>query len=360
MTIRHSLARAQRADPPAAAFAQWNGSGRAPGRAPPLRRVPRSRALDGAARARAGTQPWRTPSRQVEHVARRSSCIDLPPAIEQGVDMIYIDQELVRAPSRIAAQMHDISFDAWSGAPVDLFVSVNPIYTDLRRGLVKYRQQWGDLPGPDSRRPGAQAGSTGERVSLLRQRLGLGAGRKLRCCSRRKREGIPGRPRDQGRRYCRCRDNRGAEPRPAFTSSSSRSTWSGRSACPAPQEQRKFAVVDFGRRPPVALGERPQGRRDEGRGREGRDGDSDDGGLHPSCQCRSLLERAARAGPGLIGPRVAAQGVSYLTDREYQVLTDCGDARRSSIRIRSTGRGWSMAASRGACAVSRVRRTRWA
>ena len=27
----------------------------------------------------------------------------------------------------------------------------------------------------------------------------------------------------------------------------------------------------------------------------------------------------------LIGPRIVAQGVSYLTDREYQVLTDYGD-----------------------------------
>ena len=93
--------------------------------------------------------------------------------------MIYIDQELVPSAVQDRAQMHDISFDAWSGAPVDLFVSVNPIYTDLRRGLVKYRQQWGDLPEISvPAGPALKAGSTGERVSLLRQRLGLGAGEK--------------------------------------------------------------------------------------------------------------------------------------------------------------------------------------
>ena len=39
-----------------------------------------------------------------------------------------------------------MTFAAWSGAPVDLFTSVNPIYTDLRRGLIKYQQRWGSLP----------------------------------------------------------------------------------------------------------------------------------------------------------------------------------------------------------------------
>ena len=75
--------------------------------------------------------------------------------------------------------MHDISFDAWSGAPVDLFMSVNPIYTDLRRGLVKYRQRWGSLPEVAIPAGAAlKTGSTGERVALLRERLGLAAGDK--------------------------------------------------------------------------------------------------------------------------------------------------------------------------------------
>ena len=62
-----------------------------------------------------------------------------------------------------------MNFAAWSGAPVDLFTSVNPIYTDLRRGLVKYQQRWGDLPQipiPPGRR--SNPASSGDRVATLR------------------------------------------------------------------------------------------------------------------------------------------------------------------------------------------------
>ncbi|MFL6730453.1 MAG: hypothetical protein ACJ8EZ_11070, partial [Sphingomicrobium sp.] len=92
--------------------------------------------------------------------------IDLPPAIEQGVDMIYIDEELVpHAIQSSGPTVHDISLDDWSGAPLDMFVSMNPIYTDLRRGLVKYQQRWGDLPQvPVPAGPALKVGATGERV----------------------------------------------------------------------------------------------------------------------------------------------------------------------------------------------------
>ncbi len=57
---------------------------------------------------------------------------------------------------------------------------MNPIYTDLRRGLVKYRQRWGDLPqNPVPDGPALKVGSTGERVSALRTRLGLSPGDKF-------------------------------------------------------------------------------------------------------------------------------------------------------------------------------------
>src|SRR5205085_9340705 len=59
------------------------------------------------------------------------------------------------------------------------FVSMNPIYTDLRRGLVKYQQRWGDLPQvPVPAGPALKVGATGERVSALRERLGVAAGDK--------------------------------------------------------------------------------------------------------------------------------------------------------------------------------------
>src|SRR5437870_13914079 len=85
---------------------------------------------------------------RVGHVTGVQTCAlpIFPPAIEQGVDMIYIDEDLVPKAVHDSGPMGDMNFAAWSGAPVDLFTSVNPIYTKLRRGLVKYQQRWGDLP----------------------------------------------------------------------------------------------------------------------------------------------------------------------------------------------------------------------
>ena len=63
----------------------------------------------------------------------------------------------------------------------------------------------------------------------------------------------------------------------------------------------------------------------------------------------------------LIAPRVVAQGVSYLTDREYQVLTElrrrCADHRPA---LRSTGRRSSTAGRRFGCAACPARPIRWA
>jgi hypothetical protein len=121
-------------------------------------------------------RPWGQAHRATNQRSRGPALepIDLPPAIEQGVDMIYIDEELVPRAVQDSRMLHEISFDAWSGAPVDLFVPVNPVYTDLRRGLVRYQQRWADLPQtPVPAGPTLKPGSTDERVAMLRQRLGL-------------------------------------------------------------------------------------------------------------------------------------------------------------------------------------------
>ena len=51
------------------------------------------RAVDGATGAGRARQPWQSPIARADKPALEP--IDLPPAIEQGVDMIYIDEELV-------------------------------------------------------------------------------------------------------------------------------------------------------------------------------------------------------------------------------------------------------------------------
>ena len=106
--------------------------------------------------------------------------IDLPPSVEQGVDMIYIDPEIAPKIEDANVAMHQISFEEWAGAPLDLFLPVNPIYTDLRRGLVRYRQRWGDLPQFNiASGPTMKLGSEGMNVAALRERLGLTPGTKF-------------------------------------------------------------------------------------------------------------------------------------------------------------------------------------
>ncbi|MBA3511330.1 L,D-transpeptidase family protein [Sphingomonas sp.] len=106
--------------------------------------------------------------------------IDLPPSVEQGVDMIYIDPEIAPKLRDADVAMHQISFEEWAGAPYDLFLPVNPIYTELRRGLVRYKQKWGDLPQFQIPAGAAmKVGSQGMNVAMLRQRFGLLPGDKF-------------------------------------------------------------------------------------------------------------------------------------------------------------------------------------
>jgi murein L,D-transpeptidase YcbB/YkuD len=73
-----------------------------------------------------------------------------------------------------------VTFARYAGAPLDLIQAINPLYTDLRRGLVDYQKSWGVLPQfmvPAG--PILTIGSKGERVTLLRERLGLLVGSRF-------------------------------------------------------------------------------------------------------------------------------------------------------------------------------------
>ena len=252
--------------------------------------------------------------------------IDLPPAIEQGVDMIYIDEELIpRAAAYDKGLFHDISFDEWSGAPVDMFVSMNPIYTDLRRGLVRYQQRWGDLPQmPVPEGAALKPGSTGERVRALRVRLGLADGDKFDASVAKavsefqavhglKADGIAGAGTIQAL-------NRG----PEYYEQLIIINMERAKRLPAPEEQRKYAIVDAGG---ARLSLWENGRKvDEMKVVVGK--------AETATPMMAAYIKYASVNPywnvppelvrNLIGPRVVAQGVSYLNEREYQVLTDLG------------------------------------
>jgi len=101
----------------------------------------------------------------------------LPPAVEQGVDMVYIDPEIAGNIRWRNTKLDDLTFARYAGAPLDLIQAVNPLYADLRSGLVAYQRTWGVLPQfamPAG--PALTIGSEGERVTLLRERLGLPVG----------------------------------------------------------------------------------------------------------------------------------------------------------------------------------------
>ena len=269
-------------------------------------------------------QPWQGPAAR----SNRSNAIepiDLPPAIEQGVDMIYIDQELVPHAVQEQGPLASMVSADWSGGPVDLFTPVNPIYTDLRRGLMKYQQTWGALPNvPVSPGPTLKTGSTGERVSMLRQRLGLSPGEKFdaalaakvksfQAVHAIKADGIAGAGTIDAL-------NRG----PEYFEQLIIINMERAKRLPAPQEQHKYLVVDAGSAR-LSMWE------------DGRRVDSMKivvGKAETATPMMAAYIKYASVNPywnvppelirNLIGPRIVSQGVSYLTDREYQVLTSYG------------------------------------
>ena len=267
-------------------------------------------------------QPWQSPAAE-QGKSPALEPIDLPPAIEQGVDMIYIDEELV--PKAV----HDngtMSFAAWSGAPVDIFSSVNPIYTELRRGLVKYQQRWSGLPQlPVPNGPTLKLGMTGDRVAALRTRLGLSDGQKFdaplaaavkefQSVHGFKPDGIAGASTIEAL-------NRGAQ----YYEQLIMINMERAKRLPAPEEQRKYAIVDAG---DARLSLWENGRKvDEMKVIVGK--------AETATPMMAAYIKYASVNPywnvppelvrSLVAPRVVAQGVSYLTDREYQVLTDYSD-----------------------------------
>jgi murein L,D-transpeptidase YcbB/YkuD len=270
-------------------------------------------------------QPWQSPVAETNK-APSLEPIDLPPAIEQGVDMIYIDEELVPKAVHDGGPATDMNFAAWSGAPVDMFESVNPIYTDLRRGLVRYQQRWGNLPDvPVPAGPTLKTGMTGDRVAAMRARLGLPAGDKFDAALAAqvkefqsvhglKADGVAGAGTIDAL-------NRGAQ----YYEQLIIINMERARRLPAPEEQRKYAVVDAGN---ARLSLWENGRKvDEMKVVVGKSETATPmmaayikyASVNPYWNVPPELVRS------LIAPRVAAQGVSYLTDREYQVLTDYTD-----------------------------------
>ena len=331
MTIRYSLIAFSALASSAAAVAQYGQPW------PPPPQPPRPPVMEPWQAPQAPIQlapisePWQAPTATAAgQRAPALEPIDLPPAIEQGVDMIYIDEELIPRSVQSGALLHDISFDDWSGAPVDMFVSMNPIYTELRRGLVRYRQRWGDLPQvPVPAGAALKPGSTGERVAALRTRLGLAGGdtydpalaavvKEFQAAHGLKPDGLAGAGTIEAL-------NRGAE----YYQQRIIINMERAKRLPSPEEQGKYAVVDAGA---ARLSMWENGRKvDEMKVVVGK--------AETATPMMAAYIKYASVNPywnvppelvkNLIAPRVAAQGPSYLTEREYEVSSDYGeDAKR--------------------------------
>ena len=270
-------------------------------------------------------QPWQSPVAESNR-APALEPIDLPPAIEQGVDMIYIDESLVPRAVHDRGFQAGISDAAWSAAPVDLFTPVNPIYTDLRRGLVKYRQTWGSLPQIEiPAGPTLKPGSTGDRVAALRTRLGLSEGdsydaalaakvKEFQAVHGLKDDGIAGSGTIEAL-------NRGAD----YYEQIAIINMERAKRLPAPEEQPKYVLVDAG---DARLSMWEHGKKvDEMKIVVGK--------AESATPMMAAYIKYASVNPywnvppdlvkNLIAPRIVAQGVSYLTIREYQVLSSLSD-----------------------------------
>jgi murein L,D-transpeptidase YcbB/YkuD len=106
--------------------------------------------------------------------------VEIPPSVQQGVGMIYVDPEIAPAVRERDSLLKDLGLKEAPGAPVDLFQPVHPLYTELRRGLMRYRMDWAGLPQVEiSEGSTLKPGMNGERVAQLRERLGLSAGDKF-------------------------------------------------------------------------------------------------------------------------------------------------------------------------------------
>jgi len=94
--------------------------------------------------------------------------------------MVYVDREIAGNIRWRNTKLDDVTFARYAGAPLDLIQAINPLYTELRRGLVGYQKRWSTLPqfridgGPP-----LGLGAQGARVTLLRERLGLSRGSRF-------------------------------------------------------------------------------------------------------------------------------------------------------------------------------------
>lgn len=103
-------------------------------------------------------------SRTLAHYAR-----DLRQAPNTG--MVYVDKGLAPAPR---STLETLRAAAVGSDPISGGLGLNPLYMELREGFTAWHERWGSLPQVHvPAGPSLAAGAKGDRVSRLRERLGL-------------------------------------------------------------------------------------------------------------------------------------------------------------------------------------------
>ena len=100
--------------------------------------------------------------------------IRLPPSRHHGLDMIIVDEDAAPAEPELAKAVAGAPVETVGGAAVDPAGPVHPVYAKLSQQLERYSGGWGALP--QLRIGGERAiavGTSDPRLGILRQRLGL-------------------------------------------------------------------------------------------------------------------------------------------------------------------------------------------
>ena len=106
--------------------------------------------------------------------------IAVPRTIKQGIDFVYVDPQMSTAGVAQRRQRPQNWLQRILGLdlrPRERQKAPNPLFFDLARGLQQYQMSWGRLPQvsiPSG--PVLKPGSKGNRVNMLRARLGLPQG----------------------------------------------------------------------------------------------------------------------------------------------------------------------------------------
>ncbi len=111
-------------------------------------------------------------------IPRGDEPVAVPRTIKQGIDFVYVDPQMSTVAKRRQRPQNwlqrILNFDFGSASRRN---APNPLFIGLARGLQQYQMSWGRLPQVSiPAGPVLKPGSKGNRVSMLRARLGLPPG----------------------------------------------------------------------------------------------------------------------------------------------------------------------------------------